>query len=295
MTPGVEGGPIRTITVLSTGSVRIRPEHGQRNWKPAPLWLLTSREWTDPCPINVYVIEHESGLVLFDAGQDRRSVTDDDYYPGGLAGLVYRRLAEFSIEEGEDLPTLLRAQGNDPAEVTHVVTSHLHQDHMGCVADVPNAELLVSADEWKAMQAPGAEINGYLRRHIEAGGDRWRQIEFEHLDDADIAPFTSGVDLFGDGSMVILPTPGHTTGSLAMLVRSPAFDPVILVGDLTFDAPHFGCDHLPGIGSLGSLRQSTTLVEGLAARLPGLAVCATHDPAAAGILHGATDPSRSVD
>ncbi|MEO7421088.1 MAG: MBL fold metallo-hydrolase [Ornithinibacter sp.] len=289
MTPGADRGPIRNITVISTGSVRIRPEHGQRNWKPLPLWLLTSREWSEPLPINVFVIEHAHGLVLFDAGQDRRSVTDDGYYPGGVAGLVYRRLAEFSIDESETLATLLRANGHDPATVTHVVTSHLHQDHMGCVADVPNAELLVSATEWKAMQALGAEVNGYLRRHIEVGGDRWRQVEFEHLTGSDIAPFTTGFDLFGDGSMVLLPTPGHTTGSISMLVRSEGLDPVILVGDLTFDAPHFGCDHLPGIGSPGALRESTTLVEGLASRLPGLAVCATHDLAAAGILSGATE------
>lgn len=278
--------PIRSIQILSTGSVKIRPEHGHRNWKPVGLWLLTSNEWTPPLPINVFVIEHERGLVLFDCGQDRRSVTDKDYYPGGLAGVVYRRLAEFAIGEGETLVSLLKAQGHNPADVTHVVVSHLHQDHMGCIEDLPNAELITSKAEWKAMHSMGAEMNGYLVKHIEAAGDRWRQIDFTEKV-ADAAPFPAAFDLFGDGSLVIVPTPGHTPGSISMLVRSDNFDPLLLVGDLTFDAPHFGCDHLPGLGNLRSLKESTKLVEGLAARTPGLGICAAHDPAAAGILGAA--------
>jgi glyoxylase-like metal-dependent hydrolase (beta-lactamase superfamily II) len=288
MEAGDVSDPIHQVSVLSTGSVRIRPEHGQRNWRPLPLWLLTSQQWTPPLPINVYVIEHERGLVLFDCGQDRRSVTDEkSYYPGGLAGLVFRRLAEFAIGEDQTLTALLKSAGHDPEAVTHVVVSHLHQDHMGSVLDVPNAELLVSETEWKAMRQTGAEVNGYLREHIEAAGDRWRQIHFPITQDPDVAPFTSHVDLFDDGSLLILPTPGHTTGSMSMLVRRPDLPAVLLVGDLTFDSPHFGQDHLPGIGNLRSLKQSTELVEGLAARYPGLAICATHDPAAAGILRQA--------
>jgi N-acyl homoserine lactone hydrolase len=279
--------PIRRVSVLSTGSVRIRPEHGHRNWRPLPLWLLTSQQWTPPLPINVYVIEHERGLVLFDAGQDRRSVTDKNYYPGGLAGLVFRRLATFAIGADQTLPALLGAEGYDAEAVTHVVVSHLHQDHMGGVQDLPNADLLVSDTEWKAMRQPGAEVNGYLREHIDAAGDRWRQIELQETHDSEVSPFTSTFDLFGDGSLLILPTPGHTTGSISMLVRRPQLPAVLLVGDLTFDSPHFGRDHLPGIGNLRSLRESTDLVERLATRYPGLAICATHDPAAAGILREA--------
>ncbi|MDQ7994184.1 MAG: N-acyl homoserine lactonase family protein [Propionicimonas sp.] len=288
MSPSGDTGPIRRLSVLSTGSVRIRPEHGHRTWRPLPVWLLTSRRWTPPLPINVFVIEHDRGLVLFDTGQDRRSVTDADYYPGGLAGVVYHRLAEFAIGKDETLPARLRSYGYQPDEVSHVVVSHLHQDHMGSVLDVPNAELLVSRTEWELVRRVGAEANGYLRRHIEAAAERWRPFDFQPAG-ADVAPFGQAMDLFGDGSLVLLPTPGHTPGSISLLVRRPGADPILLVGDLTFDAPHFGPDHLPGIGSLRDLRASTGLVEALRARLPGLAICAAHDPAAAGSFRAAVD------
>ncbi len=81
--------PIRRVSVVSTGQVQIRPDHVASTWRPTAVWLLTSRTWTRPRPINAYVIEHGEGLVLFDTGQDRASVTDPDYFPGGMTGFLY--------------------------------------------------------------------------------------------------------------------------------------------------------------------------------------------------------------
>jgi hypothetical protein len=72
--------PIRRVSVVSTGQVQIRPDHEASTWRPAFWWLLASRRWTGPRPINAYVIEHRDGLVLFDTGQDRASVTDLGYF-----------------------------------------------------------------------------------------------------------------------------------------------------------------------------------------------------------------------
>jgi hypothetical protein len=74
--------PITRISVISIGNVAIRPEHVGPTWKNTYVWLFTSTRWTEPRPINTYVIEHRDGLVLFDTGQDRESVTDPDYFPG---------------------------------------------------------------------------------------------------------------------------------------------------------------------------------------------------------------------
>src|SRR6185437_191193 len=95
--------PVKAVSVISTGTVRIRPEHPYGTRKPLYWWLLTSRRWTPARPINVYVIEHAKGLILFDTGQDRASVTDDSYFPAGVAGYLYDRLARFDIGEDETL------------------------------------------------------------------------------------------------------------------------------------------------------------------------------------------------
>jgi hypothetical protein len=65
------------VSVISTGTVEIHPEHAFGTGKPLYWWLLTSRRWLPPRPINVYFIEHANGLLLFDTGQDRASVTDE--------------------------------------------------------------------------------------------------------------------------------------------------------------------------------------------------------------------------
>ena len=78
--------PILRVSVVSTGQVQIRPDHEASTWRPAAWWLLASRHWTGPRPINAYVIEHRDGLVLFDTGQDRASVTDPGYFPAASPG-----------------------------------------------------------------------------------------------------------------------------------------------------------------------------------------------------------------
>ena len=95
--------PIGRVSVISTGQVQIRPDHLASTWRPTAWWLLASRRWTGRRPINAYVIEHRDGLVLFDTGQDRASVTDPGYFPGGMTGALYDRLARFEIGPDETL------------------------------------------------------------------------------------------------------------------------------------------------------------------------------------------------
>jgi N-acyl homoserine lactone hydrolase len=97
--------PIRRMSAVSTGQVQIRPDHLASTWRPTPWSLLASRRWTGPRPINAYVIEHRDSLVLFDAGQDRASVTDPGYFPAGMTGVLYGRLARFAIGPAQTLTT----------------------------------------------------------------------------------------------------------------------------------------------------------------------------------------------
>ena len=55
--------------MISTGTVDIRPQHVRADGTPPLWWLMTSRRWTGPRPINAFVIERADGLVLFDTGR----------------------------------------------------------------------------------------------------------------------------------------------------------------------------------------------------------------------------------
>lgn len=282
--------PIRRVSVVSTGTVAIRPEHVGPTWKSLYVWLFTSRRWTGPRPINVYVIEHRDGLVLFDTGQDRASVTDPGYFPGGLSGLVYSRLAKFDIGPGDVLPELLAKIGYSISDVSTAVLSHLHQDHIGGLPELGHAEIVVSRAEWHSLMQSRPEIRGYLRSHIQLPGLHWRRVAPEPLGDPGIAPFTAGHDLFGDGSLLLLPTHGHTPGSMSMLIRRPDHAPLLLCGDVTYDDSLLTAGHVPGAGNKRQMQQTAAAVNALRQRLPKLAVLPAHDPGAAGRLAAALHP-----
>jgi glyoxylase-like metal-dependent hydrolase (beta-lactamase superfamily II) len=273
--------PIRAVSVISTGSVEIHPEHALGTRKPLYWWLLTSRRWLPPRPINVYVIEHAKGLLLFDTGQDRASVTDDSYFPGGFPGIVYDRLARFHISEDETLDAQLATLRYSAADVDTAVVSHLHQDHIGGIPRLGHADLLIAAAEWAQLSGFSPEVRGFLRAHIDIPGVKWTHANFHRTSDAALAPFTESLDVMGDGSLVMLPTPGHTAGSISLLVRRRFLPPLLLVGDLTYDATLLARRQLPGVGDRGQLASTTDKVRILARRMPGLVILPAHDPSAA--------------
>jgi glyoxylase-like metal-dependent hydrolase (beta-lactamase superfamily II) len=273
--------PVKAVSVVSTGTVEIHPQHALGTGEPLYWWLLTSRKWLPPRPINAYVIEHAKGLLLFDTGQDRASVTDDSYFPGGLTGLLYDRLARFHIGEEETLAARLATLGYAPADVDTAILSHLHQDHMGGLPELRGADLLVAEAEWAELSRLAPEPRGFLRKHIQLPGLRWHQIGFEPIHDSALAPFGESLDVMGDGSLVLLPTPGHTSGSVSLLVRRRTRSPLLLVGDLSYGAGLLERRQLPGVGARRQLAQATQKVLALKQRMPGLAILPAHDPTAA--------------
>jgi N-acyl homoserine lactone hydrolase len=276
--------PVRAVSVVSTGSVEIHPEHALGTRKPLYWWLLTSRAWLPPRPINAYVIEHAKGLLMFDTGQDRASVTDDSYFPDGFTGVIYDRLARFQIGPEETLDAQLATLGYSAGDVDTAILSHLHQDHIGGVRELSNADLLVTETEWRELTRFAPEPRGFLRRHLMIPGLNWHRIGFEATTDPALSPFGESLDVMGDGSLVLLPTPGHTAGSVSLLIRRRAKPPLLLVGDLTYGAELLERRRIPGAGDRGRLAATTEKVLALRQRLPGLVILPAHDPDAAGRL-----------
>src|SRR5947207_9156805 len=104
-------------------------------WLSADLHLfLTGVSGRVRAPVPAYLIEHPRGLVLFDSGLHADARVDAEKRLGFLAKLFH---VEFGA--GETVGERLRALGHDPARVTHLVTSHLHFDHAGGHAEIPNA------------------------------------------------------------------------------------------------------------------------------------------------------------
>jgi glyoxylase-like metal-dependent hydrolase (beta-lactamase superfamily II) len=208
--------------------------------------MVPGEEGTMRYPIPGYAVVHERGTVLFDTGLHESLMTSTDFI-GALASMFTPEVTPADLAE-----VRLAAAGIDPASVTHVVNSHLHFDHCGRNGPFADAVTLVQAPEWEAAQHPTKYA--YVGVPLdEIGGGDLRLVEGE-------------VDLFGDGTVVLVPTPGHTVGHQSLLVRAgpePDADSALLVGDACYVrrmlaarlTPRFAID-VPGqIASYGILER----------------------------------------
>ena len=184
----------------------------------------------------------------------------------------------------DSLDQCLSGLGFCASDIRIAAFSHLHFDHIGGIAHIPQADLLVSRDEWRQLSGPRPEREWVLREHIELPGAKWCPIDFTPTDDPLLAPFGGVHDVLGDGSMVLLPTPGHSPGSMSMLLRSTNMPPLLLVGDLTYQFDMLMNDQVPGIGDASQLRASFDNVRALLGQMPDLLVLPAHDPLSAEAL-----------
>jgi glyoxylase-like metal-dependent hydrolase (beta-lactamase superfamily II) len=167
-------------------------------------------------PIPAYLIEHEKGSLLFDSGMH----PDCRHDPAGRLGERIAGYFKFDFPPGEEVSARLEALDRDPARIDLLVNSHLHFDHVGGNALVPNATVLIQKPEWDAGMDPEmAAARGFNRRDYDLG-HKVKLIEGEH-------------DVFGDGSVVLFPTYGHTPGHQSMRLKLRSGE-VVLAADACY-------------------------------------------------------------
>jgi N-acyl homoserine lactone hydrolase len=139
-----------------------------------------------------------------------------------------------------------------PDQVKWVGISHFHADHTGQLDPFKNATLLIGKGDWDGITAPtpmqGANVAGF-----KSWIDEKRKVE----------TLTSDKDVFGDGSVIVLRTPGHTPGHSALLVRLKDMGPVLLSGDAAHfhenyeknGVPSFNFDRAQTIASIERMKQ----------------------------------------
>lgn len=209
-------------------------------------------------PVLAFLVEHPRGTLLFDAGL-HPDVADD---PAARIGAP-ARLFGFDFSVGDDVASKLAACGVEPATVTHVVNSHLHFDHAGGNALLPNARLLVQRREWEA----GHDADAVAQ-------NAFNPADYDH--GHDVVLVDGGHDVFGDGSVVCVPTFGHTPGHQSLKVRTAGGD-VVLTADACYLRRTLEDMHLPrAVADRDAMLASLGTLAALQAR--GARLVFGHDP-----------------
>ena len=178
--------------------------------------LMQGGEGRVELPIPAYLIVHPKGTVVFDTGMHPDCQTD----PAGRAGERIAQLFQFDYRKGDEVSARIERLGHDPGKIDILINSHLHFDHEGGNALVPNATVMIQRREWEAGMDPDiAQARGFNRRDFDLG-HTVKKIEGEH-------------DVFGDGRIVCLPTHGHTPGHQSLKVRLEKGE-VVLAADACY-------------------------------------------------------------
>jgi glyoxylase-like metal-dependent hydrolase (beta-lactamase superfamily II) len=185
---------------------------------------------TVPCP--AFLIRHPSaGAILVDTGLHPSVATDGHENFGRLGA----RFGNPALEPGADVPAQLRSRNLDPGEIPIVVMTHLHIDHSSAVSEFPNSTFVISEVEWKAATAgPRPLLNGYRRQHFNYAFD-YRTVDFDRAGIDSYSSFARCFDLFGDGSVRLAYTPGHSAGHMSVILRLSERD-FVIGGDATYTA-----------------------------------------------------------
>jgi glyoxylase-like metal-dependent hydrolase (beta-lactamase superfamily II) len=229
---GREGATV-TVQPLRTAEILAMPHFLQRPSGPLAevrgLGLLTPRSRWSRIPVPCFLVEHPGvGAILVDTGL-QASVAE---HPAATLGHRAALVMDIAMEAGWAAAAQLRERGVEPEDVRVAIMTHLHYDHAGAVADFPQATFVVDAAEWAAASG-GGFLHGYRRALIDHPFD-WRLLSFDASEVGSFASFGRAIDLFADGSVQLLSTPGHSKGHLSVLLRLSGGRELLLTADAAY-------------------------------------------------------------
>ncbi len=257
------------IHALSTGTVRIKPSAARARGQglARSLNLFLDPNWTDWLPIHVWVIEHPEGVIVVDTGERSNSPN--------------LPIAQFQVRPEDEVGAQLKRMGINPQEdVKTVVQTHLHGDHAHGLQHFPGVPILVNEPEVKNLQSPWGWVTRQISRLRLPQPFNPTFIPFENKP---FGPFQSSHALTRDGSVVIVPTPGHTAGHVSVVVNSEGVF-YFLAGDTSYDQEQMLQGIPSGFSSDDRLEVQTHQQIREFARAHPTVYLPSHDPGSAGRL-----------
>jgi len=258
------------IRVLTCGEVGVDPavpDRGVSRNPAAYTGLFRSAKRRIWLPVRAFLIECPQGVILVDTGWDSavrarpvRTLT----FPMWFA-------SKPRLPEGAAADEQLAAAGLAPEDLDYVLMTHMDIDHDSGLRLVQAARrILVSPEEWAAVHSGQARYVKRPRKGVSIG--------LMPLKNDPNAPFGSSWDVWGDGSVTVFLTPGHTQGSVSIRVSGKnGF--ALIVGDTGYNRASWEDLRLPGpVWDKKAMRESLAWVQSMRRDPACLGILAAHDP-----------------
>jgi glyoxylase-like metal-dependent hydrolase (beta-lactamase superfamily II) len=225
------------------------------------------------------IVHPSAGPILYDTGYADHFAEATKSFPGR----IYRWLTPVHLPEAEQLTAQLHGFGVAPGDISRVLISHLHADHVAGLRDLPRARFVALEKDIAAHLGPNA-VQGFsaLRRGVLPAllpPDFGARLDLADACPAiDLgptwAPFSHGYDLIGEKSLIGIPLPGHSPAQLGVLLRTTDDAQILLAADSCWSARAWKEQRLPSFLARPLFADWT----GYRATLAGLKTVAAQNP-----------------
>ena len=243
------------LYMFQTGTLRTKTKFIKMNQGEEPFEI----------PVPWFLIKHPKGNIVIDGGNAIETALDKKGHWGAVIEAYdpIMTVSETCVEQ-------CRSVGVEPEDVRYVLQSHLHLDHSGAVGRFPNAQHIVQRAEYEyAFDPDWFSASAYIRADFDRPGLDWKFLG---------GVYTENFDLFGDGTIRMIFTPGHSPGHQSFLLNLPNTGPVLLTIDAAYTLDHWENKALPGlVCSSVDAAQSVAKLRKIAADTGALVVTG-HDP-----------------
>ena len=194
------------------------------------LGLGTPRSQWLALPIPAFLVHHPSaGPFLVDTGLHPSIASR----PAENLGRLVANFSKPELEPGKDLPSQLRARGIEAKSIGLVVMTHLHFDHASGMSEFPGATFVLTEAEWIAATTESRPfLHGYRHAHYDYAFE-YRTLSYDSARVDSYSTFGRTFDLFGDGSVRLASTPGHSAGHQSVICRLRDRD-LVIAGDAIY-------------------------------------------------------------
>lgn len=232
------------ITAIETGKAICKTKQVTATDGRSPIGrkidIFRDPNFVKPLPILTFLIEHPEGNFLVDTGDTAKN-SDRGYLP--TWNPFFTKMVSIRVAPTEEIGYQLHQMSINPTtDINAVILTHFHHDHAGGLYHFPHTKIIGSRENWKEYNSTKGKIAGYLPQR----NPIWLKTELIDFITNPVGDFPASHPITKDGSIFLVPTPGHCTGHMSVVVRGNGIT-YFIAGDASYNEENIRNEKTDGV------------------------------------------------